>query len=561
MEKSLYLDLMDKVVGAYTTEHIRAYTESVIKNSIEEHGFPRLVANLGILIAHGRKTELKDYFKKMMDLCCEQIPVAYSKNGRRTGNDFSVKEVVCCVLELEKAEIFEKSVTDYWRECLKKINPYETYSVIAEVPPKRINNWAAFGAVSEQLRKFAGIGDESAFIENQIASQMFSFDENGMYRDPNEPMVYDLVTRLQLAVALYFGYQGKYRSELEEAFEKSADYTLNMQSVSGEIPYGGRSNQFLHNEAFYAALCEFYADFYKKRNDLKKAGMFKRAGAIATYSVIPWLREDTMYHIKNCYPINSKYGCEDYAYYDKYMVTTASWFFLAYAMADDSIEEVPCPAENGTYICETSPYFHKIFIKYGDYFAEIDTNADNHYDASGLGRIHKRGASSAICLSVPFAKEPGYMVDMENPSFFSICGGIKTEDGYIYSFDEKTKYTLIEKEISDTAAKIKLECKNENISYFEIITVSDSGVEFILEGLGELEILFPIFEFDGKTRTDISLSENCAEVTYKGYKCRYTSDKIKEKSLIYANRNGHYRAACAYGKNRISLKIGIDQII
>ena len=41
-----------------TNEHIKAYTESVMKEGLKEHGYPRLVANLGILIAHGRKTHI-----------------------------------------------------------------------------------------------------------------------------------------------------------------------------------------------------------------------------------------------------------------------------------------------------------------------------------------------------------------------------------------------------------------------------------------------------------------------------------------------------------------------
>lgn len=86
-----------------------------------------------------------------------------------------------------------------------------------------------------------------------------------MYRDPNEPMVYDYVTRLQLAVALYFGYDGESKKALEEELLKSAEITLNMQSVTGEIPFGGRSNQFLHNETAYAALCEYYANVLKNR--------------------------------------------------------------------------------------------------------------------------------------------------------------------------------------------------------------------------------------------------------------------------------------------------------
>ena len=66
-------------------------------------------------------------------------------------------------------------------------------------------------------------------------------------------MVYDFVTRLQFATALDLGYDGPSRAALEALMLKSADITLAMQSATGEIPFGGRSNQFLHNETFYAA--------------------------------------------------------------------------------------------------------------------------------------------------------------------------------------------------------------------------------------------------------------------------------------------------------------------
>ena len=75
----VYIDLMERVLEAYSKEHVERYTKSVEENSIQEHGYPRLVANLGILIAHGRKTEYKDYFIKMMDLCCKEIPIAHEK--------------------------------------------------------------------------------------------------------------------------------------------------------------------------------------------------------------------------------------------------------------------------------------------------------------------------------------------------------------------------------------------------------------------------------------------------------------------------------------------------
>lgn len=559
MMKEFYIDIMEKVVDAYTTEHIRKYTQSVIDKGIEEHGYPRLAANLGALIAHGRKTELTKDFLKMMNLCCKEIPTAYEKNGDRVGNDFSVKEVVLCILELEKMGTFSKSITDRWRSALAKIDPYATYTRIAQYPPKPVNNWAAFGAASEQLRKYAGIGDESFFINNQIESQMFSFDENGMYRDPHEPMVYDMVTRLQLAMALYFGFDGECAKKLEEQFEKSADLTLKMQSVTGEIPFGGRSNQFLHNETFYAALCEFYAVFFKKRGDMKKAGMFKRAARIAAESIIPWLRETPVPHIKNYYPTDSMYGCECYAYYDKYMVTAASWAYLAYVMADDSIEEASCPSENENYICKTSEHFHKVFLKFGEYFVESDINADERYDGSGIGRIHKKGAPSAICLSIPFPpKDSSYSVDIENPSPFALCGAIKTEKGSVQGYNSSVKYTLMDEEVTESFVRATFRCEENQVEFTQTCTVSSDGVEVSVEGEGDARIYFPVFDNDGRNITEKSVGKKSVTVNYKGFACKYTSDGvITDENKIYANRNGHYMAFSARNNGKVTLKIEI----
>lgn len=561
--KNLYLDLMETTLKAYTVEHIRKYTESVVQDGLSEHGFPRLTANLGILIAHGKKTELTDDFVKMMDLCCAEFPTAYEKKGWVAGNEFSVKEVVFCLLEVEKAGLFDKSVTDRWRKELAEIDPYKAYwNVAAILPPERINNWAAFAAASEQARKYAGIGNESIFIDEQVESQLSAFDENGMYRDPSEPIAYDFVTRLQLAFALFCGYDGKHRKALEDFLMRSADLTLDMQSVTGEIPYGGRSIQFLHNETLYAALCEYYAVVFKKKGDLRKAGRFKSAARRAVECIIPWLSEDTIRHIKNYYPIDSMYGCEFYGYFDKYMITAASWLYRAYVMADDSVEPVADTIEEHNCICETSQWFHKVFCRYNDYFVEVDTKADMHRDASGIGRIQKKGAPSTICLSVPFSAKPQYTIDIENPSPFSICGGIKTAEGYVYTYDDTTEYTLLEKHMSETCGRIKFACKMAcGKTLYETCTVSDDGVTVQVEGEGELCILFPTFAFDGKQYTETVFTEKSAEVIYKGYRCRYvTSGKMEEKNDMYANRNGHYKAAAACGENSVTLQISIDSV-
>lgn len=560
--KSLYIDMMDMVVNAYTAEHVRRYTDSVIENGLEEHGFPRLTANLGILIALGKKQEYKEIFVEMMTLCCKEMPTALERNGGRTGNNFSVKEIIFCILELEKAQIFDKSLTDSWRDELKKIVPEKTYHRISPYSTEPVNNWAAFAAVSEQLRKFAGLGGDSLFIDNQIADQMFCFDENCMYRDPHEPMAYDFVTRLQFAVALYFGYNGKYAKELEENLIKSADLTLKMQSVTGEIPFGGRSHQFLHNEAVYSTLCEFYAWFFKKRGDMKKAGQFRRSARLAIESILPWLEKNPIPHIKNAYAIDSMYGCEGYAYYDKYMVTVASWLYLSYAMFDESIPEALCPMESENYIIETSEHFHKVFLKFGNYFAEFDTFADLRYDASGLGRIHKRGASPLICMSVPCPPHEGsrYKTDIENPSPLSICGGIKCGDEFVYAYDNDAKYTLSKKELTDIYAKVTFLCETKSgKSFTQICTLSESGAEVYVEGDGEVSIIFPLFDFDGKDFTKKEINNNVASVTHNKSTCIYSADAtISDTGKLFANRNGHYKALSVSSQNSVTLKITIE---
>ncbi len=562
MNKINYIELMERVLDAYTKERIINSISSVKRDGLSEHGFPRLTANIGILIAHGKRLEYTDMFLEMMKLCCDEIPIAKATHGFMTGNDFSVKEIVFCILELEKAEVFDKSVTDAWRKKLSEIDVYETYSLIAPTPiVEPAMNWAAFGFASEQLRKYSGIGADEEFMENQVKSQMLAFDENGMYKDPGMPMLYDLVPRLQLATALYFGYDGSCKDELTKMLIKSADATLKMQSVTGEVAYGGRSQQFLHNEALYAALCEFYAKLFKDLGDMDRAGQFKRSAHLAFDAVKSYLKGNDLTHIKNAYPIESMYGCEVYAYFDKYMVTAASWLYLAYAMADDSIEETNAPADNMNYVYMPAPHFHKVFVKHGDWTAEFDTDADTHYDASGLGRIHKRNMPSALCLSSPFTTTPEFTLDIKNPSHFSICGGIESNEGFVYGYDEDAKYTLIHNETNEKFSKVSLECTVGDASFVQTLTIYDDFAEVSISGLGNVKLLFPVFDTDGKAKTNITETANSVCVSYNGCKCTYTSENgtIQNLNTTYANRNGHYNAYAINAVNEAKLKITMQE--
>ena len=86
--KTIYLDIMEKALSAYTEERIREYIEKVKRDGLTEHGFPRLTSNIGILIANGRREDLMPLFLEMMTFCCSTIPKV------KAANDFSVREII-----------------------------------------------------------------------------------------------------------------------------------------------------------------------------------------------------------------------------------------------------------------------------------------------------------------------------------------------------------------------------------------------------------------------------------------------------------------------------------
>ena len=78
MLKQNYIEIMDRAFLSYTKEQIEDYYNRVKRDGLTEHGFPRLAADLGILICHGRHKELLPIFCDLMDLCCEQMPKVHA---------------------------------------------------------------------------------------------------------------------------------------------------------------------------------------------------------------------------------------------------------------------------------------------------------------------------------------------------------------------------------------------------------------------------------------------------------------------------------------------------
>ncbi len=556
--KEQIIELMEKTLSAYTNEHIQRYFNDVKTNGLTEHGFPRLTSNIGILIANGRRRDLLGIFLEMMDFCCEQIPKV------KAANEFSIREIICCIWELESAGgiVCDEDILR-WKDCLASVNPEKCYNVYEESLAGETRNWAIFMTVSELFREKAGLRSNARdFIDVHLEKQMRWIDDNGMYRDNmfaenQQPVMYDLVTRGLFVLLLSFGYRGRYYEQIDESLKKSALLTLKMQSPNGEAPFGGRSNQFLHNEAWLIAVYGYEIKRYEKEGNHTLANAFRAACERALEVTQNWLSKTPIRHIKNRFPTETKYGCEDYAYFDKYMITVASMLYMAYLVHDDSAT-FPYAVDHEPSAAVTSSNFHKLFLKSGGYGLEFDLEADPHYDANGLGRVHRDGAPSCLCLSCPCPKNPEYTVDI-SPIAFSACSAVLVNDGWKFGAEEGVKYEVSKYGTDNKSAFATLTCCFEKSkSVREHYTVNESGVEIALEGDGKIAFTLPAFCFDGEKSPEIVAKKHTLTIGYEGWVCRYTtSGEIVDLNKIAANRNGHYRAVIAEGVNELEVKIEI----
>ena len=551
-----YIDLMERVLSAYSQEHIDRYYNDVRTGGLKEHGFPRLTADIGILLAHGLRSDLRDRFVRMMDLCCDEIP-----RHNDCANDFSIKEVVFAILELEKHRTFPQAQIDGWKEKLKAVTVEKCYNVFAVSEDSKVFNWAAFTMVSEWMRYQIGVAPEDRrFIDIQAASQWQWIEGNGMYRDPHEPMVYDLVTRGLFSVLLFFGYRGKYSLQWDLALKKAGLLTLKMFSVCGEIPYGGRSNQFLHNEAHGALILEYEALRYARLGDLETASKFKAAANRALDSLDYWLAQKPINHVKNFFPRETAYGCEKYAYFDKYMITAASFLYVAYLFSREA--EIPAGELDDVTgeSWQTSNHFHKLFLRAGGYFAEYDYNADYHYDASGLGRLHRKGAPTTICLSTPGTDEPSYAIHTTEAVPFAVAPEVRVQGEWLSGAARTAVHKVERHGAQGESAQAQVLCRwSEGAEVRCSYSLDKNGLRIEVDGEDEIGLMLPAFQFDGREKTAIENTGETLAVTYRGWTCRYRVEDgtIRNSGRIGCNRNGHYELFRAEGKKHLAVRIEI----
>ena len=515
----------------------------------------RFVGVLGLLIGAGRRLDLVDAAARSMDLCCESMATGIHDGKPVAGPEFYTKELMYAYRGL-KGHV-DRERRQRWAELLSSFDPWERYGTCRD---RAKHNWPVYAICGEQLKQYERLVEAEAFIDEVLDTQAELVTAEGLYRDPHDPVTYDLTCRQQFGLMPDFGYDGRYREWLDEVCRRGALTQLLFTSTTGQMPFGGRSNQFHHMEGMAACICELEARRYAEMGEMDRAGAMKRAARQAALAIGPWFREDgPTPDIKNRFDPGAAHGYDRRDYYTVYWLLAGSLFATAWHLADDSIPEGPAPADLGGYVLQLWPAFHRTFATCGDYHLEIDTKAQPRHDATGLGRFHRRGVRPETALSAPIPANP--VVLMSIPGAERECA-----IGPVWLDGDGEEHRLAECSERIEEATVNVLREEPDLLSFEVIYRGDlfgarevvEQYELSADGLrlsvrieGEVQpvgFTVPLLVTDGTGEGEASPTDRGLDVQYEGH--RYTVELLGEAPVAVRltdervpNRTGIYRVA------------------
>lgn len=405
LDRDAILDVLERIVRAQVGTAIQTDGHAVDTVTGKVYGPYRWAAGAAVLLRHGRIADLTELVCRAVDVACAGLA------DLPWGAGFEVNELAVAYHCL--GPLVGAGRTAPWKEAFAVLTPEALYKQDLE----KTTNWIVYISAGESLRETVGLAPAQdclwghAFFDTTMTPQLEKMSDFGMYRDPNDPITYDITTRLKYATALHFGYAGPLRAELDEHLRRAGLATLLFLSPDGHVPFGGRSDQSPFQEAMAAALCELEARRYGT-SDPALAGAFKRQARLCVAALNRWLAMEPPRSIKNGYPPAAHHGYDQYRNHSSDIDFTASLLGLALLFADESVAEAPCPADAGGTVLALEPAFHKVFAAAGDVQVEVDTAAQMQFNATGLGRVVARGAPLELGLAMPL---PGPELRCDKP--------------------------------------------------------------------------------------------------------------------------------------------------
>lgn len=551
----------------------------------------RFVGAAASLIAAGRCGGLLPQLEAAFDWCAEEMARGHGAERRLQSADFFTKELAWAYDRI--APFVSETKRRQWQQSLAGCSPEGLYTDLIERVGK-VDNWNVYALVGEYFRRRHGLYDPSSsleFVERYLPLQLDHFTAYGMYRDPDDPMTYDLTVRQNLSLLLDTGYDGPYKAAIGEVLRRGALTMLWTVAPNALAPYGGRSNQYHHMEGMIACIAEFEAKRYAVAGDQLMAGIFKRLARRAVASTLPWWNLHPFRHQKNRFDPVTRHGQDNSGQYSVYGLLAVDLYGVAYHMADESIDAAGAfPSEVGGYAIHLPNAFHKVFATAGGYHLQIDTQANLNHDATGWGRLMKAGAPAELALLSPLCGAPAYYSAFPDATRYAAIGpvwrGVAEGRWSSMAEQEGTIATFAFEEDGRSADWTSFTCVWEgSMSGCERVIqryVVDRGGVTVLCSVqgptpGQMGYIVPLLISDGGEVSSIS-SEGNAFVLRRGgwtYRVSCLTPDAKARFLPGesawlrergANRNGVYALGLFEGpefnynlKQEMRLHLSIDQ--
>ncbi|MEY4387945.1 MAG: hypothetical protein RLY20_3228 [Verrucomicrobiota bacterium] len=571
LTRSNYLTLITSEIDFWKTkQNSSGAIIDPYRNAETQYSTPAFANAAAALVVYANRSDLLEPAAKAMDWASLRL----HNNQGADGHDDFYPAMLAHALRL-LSPLVDPTRAATWRTNLD----YDPY-VVYDYAPGTLN-WTVISSSGDALLQMMGIrATNNPYVTEVWAAQgRHMLTPYGMYLEG--PMCYDIFPRIFWCDALEQGYAGPYSTQVRKAVDRAVITSLFMQSPWGELPAGGRSAHHQWNEAEQCLLYEIYAGKAKAASNTLMAAAYKRAAHLAFSSMTRWVRPTgEMQIIKNWVDPSSRFAYESYSYHSQYnnlpMMMLATAF--EYAATSEDVVEGPAPADTGGFVfqldrIDTPTRAHKIFANAGGTYVEIESKADNAYDATGLIRVHQKGVSPQLGPSDSLLTSASYNSPNPAPLITGVGVSWLDTDGTTWRTlgemaTELTTVTLTP--ISQSTTQVVFDITYAGslpnaTSITEHYIVTPSGVQLTTQVSGysgALRYVWPVLYNDGKTISTINVSSNAMAVSQGGTATTFTapgSQNVSVGTTDYSNHNGWARVATANFAGGSAITLVISQ--
>ncbi len=294
-------------------------------------------------------------------------------------------------------------------EFARRIAAVEILDAFASRPP---SNWAMVWLSGEWLRIREGLSSHTLDDFDRWLAPFFASHilvDMGLYQEPGHPNSYDLFTRYHLADILANGYNGRWRSVMEELMVTGLRRSLAVQLSDGSLASAYRSTGQTWTLGTQCAYFTLAANFLAGR-DGALSEQARQAARRAFASFLRWQRPDGPYSpVENLLPPAYRVGYESYTADGHYANLAMGFLAVAILNGFDAAPLAPEEADRApTALIEGDPTYRAI-AHAGPYSAHLNAFPSPRYDGFGLVDVtFGVGRRLHFVSSVQHLAEPGF---------------------------------------------------------------------------------------------------------------------------------------------------------